>query len=60
MNSTERIIGALQEFKSHTEKRFDRLESKVDSFQQFRWKVAGGLAVLSTLVVAVFELLRNT
>lgn len=58
MESAERVIGALQEFKSHAERRFDSIESKVDALQQFKWRVAGGMAVLSTIIIGIVEVLH--
>lgn len=58
MEPTERVIGALHEFKKHADKRLDSLEAKVDALQQFKWRVAGGMAVLSTIVIGVVEAIR--
>lgn len=50
MNDTERVIGALQEFKDDSKKRFDKLESQVESLLAFKWRVAGAFAFLLTAV----------
>lgn len=50
MDQTDRIIGALQEFKLNVERRLDVIEKKVDALQQFRWRVAGGTMVIVGIV----------
>ena len=50
-----RIIGALEEHKKHTDYRLDRIETKIDGLQGFRWKLLGVSTVISFLVAALLE-----
>lgn len=43
-------------FISETNKKFDRLEKKVDLLIGFRWSIIGGSVVLSLLVTLSIEL----
>lgn len=65
MKDVERIIGELEGFKEETLRRFDRLDSKQDrtdekleSLQKFKWRIAGGAAVLSAILTGVAEFLH--
>lgn len=70
MKDVERVIGALQEFKSTTErrldsmevktdKRFDSLDVKVDSVIHLKWKILGGATVISSLLSLVVDFIRR-
>ena len=39
----------MEYFMSQTDKRFDKLEQKIDSLSRFNWKMAGGLIALSVM-----------
>lgn len=56
MDPVERVIGKLEEFKSTTTERLDRIEIKVDRLQEFKWRVAGGAALLCLLFSVAAEL----
>jgi hypothetical protein len=58
MDSNERVIGAIQEFKRGAEKefskidgRFDRIEDRLHGLEGFKLKVIGGV----TAVVAIIQ-----
>jgi len=63
MNDTERVIGALEEFKRSSEKRadsfeaktderFDKIEEKLESLNNFKIKVTA-YAILAVIVAKV-------
>lgn len=52
----ERIVGKLegkvegiQETQKHHDVRFDRIEGKLDTLLEFKWKVAGGVIIVAFL-----------
>lgn len=55
MDPVERMIGRLDEFKYTTMKRLDRIETKVDRLNEFKWRVAGGAALLSIVLTFVAQ-----
>lgn len=55
MSDTERVIGALTEFKKATEKRLDKIERKVDALNHFKWRLVGGASAASGFVIFVFK-----
>lgn len=55
MSDTERVIGALTQFKESTEKRLDAIEAKVDELKAFKWKVIGGAAAIGFIIGLVFK-----
>ena len=59
MQDTDRIIGKLEEFREWSKKRFDHIERQLEDLNRFKWKIAGGAAVLSGLFVALFEALKS-
>lgn len=59
MGNLERLLGRLEEFQKSAEKRFDSLEAKVDALNQFKWRVAGGAALLSVFLTATIEFFRK-
>lgn len=59
MVELDRIIGKLEAHHEHSEKRFDRLEKKVDALWVFRWKIAGLSAGASSVFALLFEWLRH-
>lgn len=50
MDSEERIIGALLEFKKSAEKRFDGLERQIVALQEERWKQKGAADIRASIV----------
>lgn len=59
MGTTERILGMLQEHKNASDVRFDRLEEKVDSLLQFKWKVLGISSCVAFITAILIELVRK-
>lgn len=57
MDSPDRILGRLEEFQRSAERRFDAIEQKVDALNQFKWRVAGGAALLSFLLASGAQVL---
>jgi hypothetical protein len=57
MNDAERILGRLQEFKDHTSHRLDKIEKKLDVLHEFKWRIAGGVTMLSVLVSIALKLI---
>ena len=62
MSDTERVIGELKEFKRVALKEMDNLrddlrevKKEVRMLMRFKWRVAGGSAVLMTVLTAVVE-----
>lgn len=55
MNDTERVIGKLEEFKEWVMRDLHEIKSDVKALNQFKWRVAGGAAVLSVLLTVVIE-----
>lgn len=49
------LLGELKQFKEESLKKFDRIEEKIDRLNEFKWRVAGGAAVLSFLLTALVE-----
>lgn len=58
MESVDRIIGALQEHKESTNCRLDRIEGKIDSLQNFKWKAVGALTVVTFVITVACDLAR--
>lgn len=56
MKDVERVLGKLEEFKDHTMDRLDRIEYKIEHLQGFRWKLIGGMMVMSFLVSGLFQI----
>lgn len=63
MTRSERLLGELSEFRAQAMDRFDRLDlkqdrtdEKVDALQSFKWRVAGGAAVLSMVLSVIAEI----
>lgn len=59
MKDTDRILGALLEFKAAATERFDRLEHKVESIQGFKWKLWGGMAVIGFITSGILSLIKH-
>lgn len=49
MNNESLLLGELREFKRASLARFDAIEKKVDTFQEFRMKLIGMSAIMSFL-----------
>ena len=47
---TQKILGALGEFKEHTITRLDKIEHKLDGLHGFKWQVTGGVLVASFII----------
>jgi hypothetical protein len=58
MQDSERLLGKLEEHARSSEKRFDRLEHKVDTLLSFKYKILGASAVISVIIAIVFEFFR--
>lgn len=56
MDGSDRIIGRLEEFKRVTESRLDRLENKIDKLHEYKWRVAGGVTVVSVVVTFALKI----
>jgi Holliday junction resolvase len=59
MQDVERILGSLEEAKKTTEKRLDVIEKKIDKLHEFKWRIAGGSAVLVFVLTALAEVFRR-
>lgn len=55
----QRILGRLEEFQKNSEKRFDQIEKKLDTLNEFKWRLAGGVTVLSLLLTIIIEVLKE-
>ena len=58
MDYPERILGRLEEFKDATNERLDKIEDKIDALHAFKWKIAGGAAVLSIAITASVQFIK--
>lgn len=56
MASLDRILGELKENKIQTDRRLERIEAKVDSLQQSKWKNVGFYACLSIMISVASEI----
>lgn len=56
MNDTERVIGKLEEFKEWAKAELTEIKSDVKALNQFKWRVAGGAAMLSIVLTALVEI----
>lgn len=54
----DRVIGKLEEQGRHTEVRLNRIESKVDSLLQFKWRILGFAACAAFLATLAIEMAR--
>lgn len=50
---SNRIIGKLEEQGKHFETRLNRIESKMDTLLEFKWK-AMGMAVVIAFIATIF------
>lgn len=60
MRDAERVIGRLEEFKEWASKEFTEIKAEIRSLNRFKWKIAGGAAVVSGIVAAIIELVKGT
>lgn len=67
MNEMDRLLGGLEEFQRSAEARFDRIDAhfdrtdgKIDRLNEFKWRIAGGAALLSILLTAIAEYLHTS
>jgi len=49
------ILGELKEFKRATLSDLSQIKKEIRALNQFKWRVAGGAAVLSVLLVIAIE-----
>jgi len=56
MSDTERIIGALTEFKEDAKCRFDKIEKDIEDLKGFKWRVIGGAMLVSFVFTALIQL----
>lgn len=56
MDESDRILGRLEEFKENALRRLDGIESKISELQKFKWRLAGGAAVLGVIVSLTIEI----
>lgn len=57
-DNVDRVLGRLQEFKEQTLKELTEIKKDVKALQKFKWRVAGGAAVLSFLLTGFIELMN--
>lgn len=55
----EMLLGELKAFRDQTQRDLAEIKSDIKSLQQFKWRVAGGAAVLSIIMTAVIEFIRK-
>lgn len=55
MDDLQHMLGQFSEFKRWMEIEMTDLKRKVDDLNSFKWRVAGGAAVLSVILTAVVE-----
>lgn len=55
MDQESRVIGRLEEFKVHTDRRLDRIEQKLDSHARFRWTLTGSISVIVFMIGKALE-----
>lgn len=58
MASEDRILGELMEFKRQMNVRMDRLESKVEIQERWRWKFIGACMAFNAVLLVVCEVGR--
>lgn len=67
MDLSDRVIGALQEYKEASEKRqdrfeksveerFNRVDSQLESLKSFKWKAVGALIVVCFVIKVAVDL----
>jgi hypothetical protein len=59
MDQESLILGELREFKRASLVRFDQLEKKVNSIDQFRAKLIGASMIVAGIVGGIMDLLRH-
>lgn len=57
MRELERLIGHFNEFKDHNDRRLDKIERKIDDIYSLRWRIAGGITMLSLIGSVLFKLI---
>lgn len=55
----EFLLGELKAFRDQTQKDLAEIKSDVKELKQFKWRVAGGAAVLSVILAAVIEIIKK-
>ena len=58
MKDADRILGRLEEFKEHTTRRLDSIDLKIDRLNEWKWRIAGGTAVISVIVTLVLNFFK--
>lgn len=55
MGDGERMLGELLEFKRAAIRDLEEIKRGMDSLHAFKWRVAGGAAVLSVMMTGIAE-----
>lgn len=56
--NVDRVLGRLQEFKDQTLRELAEIRKDVKALQKFKWRVAGGVAVLSFILTGFIEVVH--
>jgi hypothetical protein len=59
VKDADRILGRLEEFKEHTTRRLDTIDLKIDRLNEWKWRIAGGTAVISAIVTLILNYWRH-
>lgn len=46
----------VEYFIQSTDKRFDKIERKIDDLSNFKWKLIGGASAISTIITLVVKI----
>lgn len=58
LDGVDRILGELKEFKRATVSELNDIKKDLRALQEFKWRLAGGAAVLAFALTGVIELVR--
>lgn len=56
---SDRIVGKLEEQGRHFETRLNRIESKVDSLLEFKWKAMGMAVIIAFVATVIVEAAKS-
>lgn len=59
MDPTARLLGKLEESQRETRARLDKIDRKIDQLIEFKWRMAGGLLVVSAVATLLMEALKR-